>query len=211
MRRVVPVRQGRVRRVCILGNAQGLPPINVIMCNDTAIGTVIKAICHAADGRHGFDADNALQSQVGLVATFISFGQATMLGNSRQRACKVIGGDLVRRVNRILDQIVRPLGKLGVVGLQVGRVPRINDVCQCHDNHVSTLFERHGLIFTIRVARGIGVMSTNVVHGIGVRIVPRLLDLIERLQKKCKQLRIGIQENGVCRENDIHSVHVTIG
>ena len=69
MRLVVPVRQGGVRRVCVVSNSQGLPMVNVIVGNFGTVGRILNIVGHAADGRHGFDANDTLQGQIGLVTT----------------------------------------------------------------------------------------------------------------------------------------------
>lgn len=95
--------------------------------------------------------------------------------------------------------------------VEVRHVPRLESIRQGHDHHVSALFKRHWLIVTVGVTSGVGVMSTDVMHGIRIRIVPRFLDLVKRLQQECKELRVRIEEDRVRRENDIHRVHVPIG
>jgi len=110
--------------------------------------------------------------------------ETTTENDLRQRTCKVIGRNLVRWVNRILDEIVGPLSELGIMVTQIGCVPRLERICQGHDDHVATLLEWHGLIVTFRVTSGVGVMRANVVHGVGIGIVSGFLDLIQRLQKE---------------------------
>ena len=75
VRRIVSIRQSGVRGLCIVDNAQGLPSLNVILSNRSAILTVIGIVGDGANGRHGFDTDNTLQSEIGLVAIHVSILQ----------------------------------------------------------------------------------------------------------------------------------------
>jgi len=72
VRRIVSIRQSGVRRVGVVGNAQSLPSTNVILSNRGAILTVVRVVGDGANGRHGLDTDDTLQSQIGLVAIHVS-------------------------------------------------------------------------------------------------------------------------------------------
>lgn len=94
---------------------------------------------------------------------------------------------------------------------QIGRVPRLERIRECHNNHVPALFKRHGLVVTVRVTGSIGVVRANVMHGVGIGIVSGFLNLVKRLQQEQQQLWVRVKENGMRRENDIDRVHVAVG
>lgn len=56
-----------MRRVGIVCDAQNLPSVNVIMSNGSVVGSISRVISLVANDSHGFDTDDALQGQVGLV------------------------------------------------------------------------------------------------------------------------------------------------
>lgn len=84
-------------------------------------------------------------------------------------------------------------------------------ISESHDDHVSTLFQRHLLVLAIPVPGSIGKVAANIVHRILVGIQSTLLNLKVRLQEKRQQLGVGVQEDGVRGEDHVHSIHVAIG
>lgn len=51
-----------------MSNTQYLPPINIIVGDSRAIGCCISVVGKLANGCHGLNTNNPLQSQIGLVA-----------------------------------------------------------------------------------------------------------------------------------------------
>lgn len=49
-------------------DTQNLPSVDVVMGNGSVVGSIIRVISLVADDSHGFDTDDALQCQVGLVS-----------------------------------------------------------------------------------------------------------------------------------------------
>lgn len=206
------IRQGRVRRVGIMGNSKSLPSVNVIVSNTRVVCSLVIVVCHVSNDRHSFNANDSLESQVGLIPNVpISNCQNFVKEHSRQSAGKVICRDLVRGINCVIHQVCRPLLKLVVVLLKVVGVLRFEGICQSHDNHVSTFLKRHCFIIAVRMTSCIGVVTSNVVHGITVGVQPRFLELIVGLQNQLEELWVGVEENGMSREHNIHSIHVAIG
>lgn len=58
----------RMRRVGIVRDTQDLPSVDVVMGNGSVVGSIIRVISLVADDSHGFDTDDTLQGQVGLVS-----------------------------------------------------------------------------------------------------------------------------------------------
>ena len=52
-----------------MSNSQGLPMVNIVMRNLGTVGRILIILGDAADCRHGFNSDNTLQGQIGLVTT----------------------------------------------------------------------------------------------------------------------------------------------
>lgn len=77
MRLVVPVRQGGMRGFCVVSNTQGLPMVNIVMRNLGTIGRILIILGDAADCRHGFNSNNTLQGQIGLVTTLDQYSSTT--------------------------------------------------------------------------------------------------------------------------------------
>ncbi len=84
-------------------------------------------------------------------------------------------------------------------------------VCQCHNEHIATFFQRLGLVETIGMAGGIWKMSSEIVHRIHVGILARLLVFGEGVEHEFGERRLQVHENGKEREYDIHGLGVSIG
>lgn len=202
-----------MRWVGVLGNGQVLPLGNVVVSNAGEVGCIVAVAGQVGNDGHGLNTDHALQGQVGLVANHA--GQSVDRRKidslySRQRPSEIVRRDLVGWIERVVHEVVRPLPENIVVGVQVVGVASLQCIGQGHDNHVAALLQRHFLVIPVIVTRGIGVPGAEVVHGIRVGVLARLLVLVQRLHDQSQDFRVGVQEDGVGWEDDVHGVHVTV-
>lgn len=72
MAAVIPIGQGGMGGIGVLGNAQRLPLGNVVVGDAGIIGGVVTVAGQVGNDRHGLDTNHALESQVGLVANYAS-------------------------------------------------------------------------------------------------------------------------------------------
>ena len=163
-----------MRRVGAGVGAESLPLRDVVVRD---VGVVCSVRCVAGsvcDLSHGFNADDALDGEIGLVAANESAGCSSQREQDIHIRCgsgKIIRGDLVLRDERLADQIPGPLVQDVVVVGQVGVVVGSLGVREGHDEHVTAFFQRLLLVVAIVVSSGLGERTTNIVDAVCVRPV----------------------------------------
>ena len=193
---ICAVVEGCVRGVGVVRNTEVLPLRDVALGG----GGVVCAVCGVAgevcDDGHGLDADHALQSQIGLVG---------------KGAGEVVGGDLVGRVEGVLDEVGGPLLEDLVVLGEVGSVLLALGVGEGHDEHVAALFQRLLFVIAEGVARGVGVVAAEVVHGVRVGVLTGFLVLEEWVEEKFQEPWVAVKQNGMEGKDDIDSLDISVG
>ena len=185
-----------------------------------AVAPGVVGLAHnLGDVGHGPDADDALERQVRLVG---------------QPAGEVVGAQLVVRYQRLPHQVARPLlpqpvrarqpllrrlrpcccrrrprARRGGGGLRV--VPQGIGQGEAHDEHVPAFLDRHVLVVAVRVARRVREVRAEVVHAVVVRVLAAQLVLEQRLEQVLQPFRVGVQEEGEGREDDVHRLEVAVG
>ena len=195
IRVVHPVCQGRVRWISLVRDPEILPFGDIVLSNSRVVGGIRVVARDVGDLRHGADADDALEGEVGLVG---------------QRAREVVGGDLVGGDQGFLDQVLGPLVEDLVVLGEIGVVVGVLRVGQRHDQHVAAFFQGLHLVHPVRVARGVGVGGADVVHGVHVGVLAGFLVDEEGVQEELEELRVGVEPDRVGGEDDIHGVDIAV-
>ena len=93
---------------------------------------------------------------------------------------------------------------------KIAGVVRPLSICKCHDKHVATFLKRLLLIISERMACGIWIVAAKIMHRVLVGVLARLLILEKRVQKKFQEHRIGVDEDGVQREDDVYGLRIAI-
>lgn len=174
--------------------AKADPLWQVVFCYTRVVGLsgcIADQVAHLA---HGFQCDDTLDGEVGLVG---------------ERSGKVVGGDLVHRDEGLVDEVAGPLLQFGEVLGQVGSVTGTLGVGEGHDEHVAALLEGHGLVVAGGVAQSVRP-DAQVVLGVAVGVEAALLVDVERVQEKFDPSLVEVEEDGHGWEDDIGGVGVTV-